>query len=190
LKAKYSILIALMFFMVVCSALATPIVSVTGIYSAPVGGVYTYNYTVSVLSGSESVWQFWIYPGGSFTNVSQIIEPPDNVLWDNITMTDLNLDPYIQWYALDYSGVDDIKPGNSLSGFSYDSTVAPGLVYYEVFGSGEFVDPTMGYSMPTPDYSSGTILVEPIPEPSTILLLGGGLLGLLGAGILRRRDRL
>jgi len=147
---------------------AQPLVTVTGSVSGPVGGVYTYSYTIEndPLS-TESVWEFWVYPTAPFWGISQIIDPVTGwIAWDFLT----DYASYIQWFSTDPSY--DIPPGGSLSGFSYQSAGPPGTIGYEVGGS----DPTWGWS--TGNYASGTT-VGATPEPAAFLLLltgiGGGL---------------
>ena len=157
--------------MAVCSALATPIVNVTGSNSVPVLGVYTYSYEVANQSTTETVWRFWIQLGQGVT----INSVSDVDGWT--TFTDWAL--FVEWSSDDPSY--DILPGNSLSGFSYDSTGIPGTVVYEAAG----YDPELG---PTEPYASGfTVGATPIPEPGTFLLLVSGLAGFLAYARFRRR---
>ena len=172
---KYSILMTLMLVVTIPSAVGTPIVAVTGECSGPVDGMYTYSYIVhNNVSSPENVWDFWLYPTVPFTNVSQITDEFDWILWDYFT----DWESYIRWFSTDASY--DITPGGCLSGFSYDSASGPGITCYDQGGC----DPPTG--SPTGNYTSGNT-VGPVPEPTTILLIGAALAGLLGVGRHRRR---
>jgi len=163
---KYHLII-LIFGISTCLAVAQPIATVTGTYSGPVGGLYTYSYSITNDTTSpENIWEFWVYPTVPFTNVSQITDPSGWVIWDYFT----DWSSFIQWFSIDPSY--DITPGISLSGFSYQSAGPPGTISYDAGGS----DPTTGWS--TGNYASGTT-VGATPEPATFLFLLTGVSGVL-----------
>jgi len=65
-------------------------------------------------------------------------------------------------------------------------TDANGVVYGFFFDAGDFSTPgtyTASSFLPYIVSNSGTLTVEQTPEPSTLLLLGIGMLALIGAGI-------
>ena len=173
---KYAVIAVLMLGIAPIYAIATPIVDVTGEYFGPVDGVYTYSYTVHNNANSqESVWEFWLYPTVPFMNVGK--PNPDLVLWDFFT-DELS---FIQWVSTDPDY--DIVPGSDLSGFSFESTGPPGIT--TSCDSGGY-DSTTGTTTGISNYASGKT-IGPIPEPSTILLLATGLMGV--AGYCRAKSR-
>jgi len=150
-------------------SLGTPIVDISYMVTGPVSGIWTYSYAITVDStSSEGIWCWDIYLAASACSITT----PTN--WNYFT--NLPNNNWIEWSSSSSSA--DILPGNSLSGFSYQSYGTPDWVRYEVSG----VNPITG--MPTGNISSGHVLGA-TPEPSSLILLGSGLL--VGIRILRKK---
>jgi hypothetical protein len=152
----------------VCISWAIPIFDIDVSYTGPVGGLYTYNYTLRVDSISTEYLVLWnIYPTVELYNPATTITKPTG--WEDpfygqptpVTTA------YITWYTLG-SG---IAPGNYLSGFSYQSYGPPGWVSCELQSSTNIIidKRTIGATS----------------EPYTLILFGSGFL--IGMRLLRKK---
>lgn len=131
---------------------------------------YTYEYTLAN-SGTTSFILFELYVLGP---VSNLVAPNG---WSVNTTVD-EQSTAIGWLAFDAS--PGITPGSSLAGFSFTSMFQPGQRGFTVFD--ENFTPSVGQTTgPAIDPAS-----SPIPEPTTIALLGVGLAA-AGAAIRKRR---
>lgn len=154
-------------------------------YSQISPGVYDYQITVTD-TGTTAIGTFWFswIPGAGFMPAAPSSESSPAGWVDALT----NGGKAIQWKAT----TDLIEPGDSLSGFSFDSTVTP-----EQF-LGNFPGPGTGAGDPiltTTVYAGAPLVgaddifvVTETPEPGTLLLTFTGL-GLAAALFASRRLR-
>ena len=130
---------------------------VTGTYAPSLDG-YLVQFTVHNTTVDELVWS-----------------------WSILTFDAQNPVAPIGWHALTTSREvnwetrtpgDMVQPGGNVTAFGYTSQSAPGTLHYSV---NSYV---AGYS--------GSVTPELMPEPSSLLALGVGGLGLIGAALRRR----
>ncbi len=155
--------------------------------TTPVGGYYTYDYTLHLQD-----YGTYTLPDGksyfSWFKSLKVMNPPgDNVTetspstpsnW-NFVQASGNI--YYEWDALNanhylynpyYGAIPTGAPIGSLSGFGIKSKVPPAMVTaFSWNGGGTAQGTTYG----------------PVPEPTTLLLLGSGLLGLAAFGRKKRK---
>ena len=90
----------------------------------------------------------------------------------SITLLDSNLNPMFVYTA---AGVSAYNPGTGLFIGAYDGS-------YDIWGA---IFNTTANGFHDQDFAIGTVKLNAVPEPGTLLLVGPSLLGL--AGVLRRR---
>lgn len=125
-------------------------------------GVFSYSYELNDPTGSpEDIFDFGLFFNGMPHN---IIAPEG---WDFISGLG-----FIDWYSPDPA--TDLLPGASLSGFYFESTLAPGEVSFTTLGqnvsSGDVGLPFYGNTV------GPVAAVSAVPEPSTIMLVFLGFL--------------
>ncbi|MGH9563116.1 MAG: hypothetical protein ACRD3S_16810 [Terracidiphilus sp.] len=149
-----------------------------------------FNYQITVNdTGSTTIGTFWFswIPGAGFmpAAATDIMSPAG---W---TETVTNGGKSIRWVDT----TDPIEPGDSLSGFSFDSTVTPaefkGIFTGTGLGAGDPILTTTVYAGAPLVGADSIFLVTETPEPCTLPLTITGL-GLAAAFLafrLRRGDR-
>lgn len=147
------------------------------------GGLWRYDYTLyntsdPVENTGYNLYDFFLYFDSTVT-LSVILSPAD---WDfnsnESPPASGNYHDFIDWFSTlpgEPPTGADIAPGGFLGGFSLTSDTRLASLSYDVFLTNP--DPTLDPVL----YSGNTASV---PEPSTVLLIGSGLIGLAG---LRRR---
>jgi len=158
-------------------------------------GEYQYNLTLDN-TGTTTIGTFWFswIPGSDFMPVSptSIVSPTG---WSEIVTTDGPPDGYaVLWTA--NASADDLAAGNSLSGFSFESSLTPAqLQIASTENPSDPVNTAFAY-IAAPLGDPGVQLdvtpapVTSTPEPGTTvsLVIGLGLI-VLTNNLLRRRKR-
>lgn len=151
-------------------------------------GVYQYNLTLNN-TGTTTIGTFWFswIPGQGFMSAT-----PTNILspagWNGITT---NAGSAIQWTT----SSSLLAPGNSVSGFEFDSTMTPAQIQGPFAGPGIGVgDPIstafVYIAAPLADPGFQLTATQTMPEPSTTLsaTFGLGLLALGGYFLRKKRS--
>jgi len=177
---------AIAFFVLVGPAAATPVVydfihpfqgnlwaELTAYDPIDTGSGYTYQYTLANegLAG-QSIHrldlQIGVFTAISFTPVSGeplLVVPPPAVPGGKV---------YFMW--------DELAPGES-STFGFTVDLAPGTGTATLWNTGASTNECVATALVTYDGGAGT---DPVPEPATLLLIGSGLLGMVGAKRFKR----
>lgn len=152
----------------------------------------TFQYTMDLTdAGTTNIGTFWFswVPGQGFLDSAPLgFEAPPN--WTAVqTDGPPPLDGYsIQWVAM---AGDELTPGESLSGFTFDSTLTPqDLAGISSIHPGTPILTSFTYSgAPFSDPGFSFVVTEAAiaPEPTTCFLFGVGFIGL--AFVRRRRSR-
>jgi hypothetical protein len=146
----------------------------SGIVGGAGSGPYSYNLSfsdaVNATAPIGSVWYAWI-PGGFFLPSGPTSASTPAGWTANISGHS------IQFVA--NSAANDIAPGQTLSGFTYQATFSPSQLAAAP-NSGESVAYSGGLFSDTG--FTFTVLAAPVPEPSPAMLLLAGAAGLLFLG--------
>lgn len=143
------------------------------------GGLWKYDYILYNTSDpGYDIYDFTLYFDPAVT-ITNILLPSDwGFISNEAPPASGRYHNFIDWMSLlpgePIAGAD-IAPGTSLNGFSFTSDVRLASLSFDVY----LTDPNPPYD---PNLYSGN--TASVPEPSTILLLGSGLAGLVG---LRKR---
>lgn len=153
-------------------------------------GVWQYNLNLTD-TGTTTVGTFWFAwkPGDNFMAAvpTDITNPAG---WSSvITSGGPSSGNAIQWRA---GAGDDLAAGDSLGGFSFESTLSPAQLAAHAIGSPGFaVDSAVIYSRAPFSDAGFDLQATPAsataPEPADLSLCGLGL-ALIGLGILSRRQ--
>ena len=134
---------------------------VTGLYE-PVEGGYKLYFTLHNALEDEAIWIWYVATEDAFDPFG----PPEWTIWH--TFRD------VQWQTDWKRPWDRLPPGESLGGFGYTAANEPSVLSYYIGGE------INGYA--------GEVTMVLIPEPSSLLALAGGFLGLGGLALRRRRN--
>jgi len=138
--------------------------TVAGSGSSPYDYSLSFSDASSATSPIGSVWYAWV--PGAFYLPATPLNASAPAGW-TATIDDNS----IQFIAS--SAANDIKPGQTLSGFSYHATFSPAQLV---------ADPDAGisvaYAGPLESDAGQTFTVQAVPEPSTLMLLISGAAGL------------
>ena len=131
---------------------------------------YTYDLT-NPTDSTQNLYDFQVDFAGTATN---IVDPGG---WEHGGLQTAT--GFIDWFSPmlgDFSTPYDLLPGQTLSGFSFQSTLGPGQIVFTTIGT----DPDIG-----PERGNTLGPVTSVPEPGTLWLLGTG----LGTLLVRSRRR-
>ena len=146
-------------------------VSIAARYEPVYGG---YRYYLTVHNNTDPALNLYVdMLTAHLAPASNIVSPPN---WTGYYFAPY----YVRWSTGPSSGDwwKGIPPGQSLSGFTFTAPTLPTEIAY-----GGFVDNELGGYV-----FNGICVPEPVPEPSSLLVLGSGLVSLVGL-IARRRHR-
>jgi hypothetical protein len=155
-----SALVGLMAVVFVPSASASPIVTA----EFKLDGTWLYSYEVNN-DNVDSLYDFGVDFVGEYFNITG---PDGWVIFSgdgSATATGLS---FIDWFSPD--AALDLAPGQTLGGFTFQSTLGPGSIVYHIATATDALD----------GRTSGP---NPVPEPGTLVLLGSG----ISLAIARRR---
>jgi hypothetical protein len=135
------------------SASASPIVTA----EFKLDGTWLYSYEVNN-DNVDSLYDFGVDFIGEYFNITT----PDGWVYfhgdGSASATGLS---FIDWLSPDPAL--DLAPGQTLGGFSFQSTLGPGSIVYHIVTSG------------TEPFDGRTSGPNPVPEPGTLVLLGSGI---------------
>jgi PEP-CTERM motif len=151
-----SVWVGLMAVVFVPSASASPIVAA----EFKLDGTWLYSYDVNN-DGADSLYDFGI---DFFGDPFNITGPDGWVIFSGNGEGTASGLGFIDWFSPDPT--IDLAPGQTLAGFSFQSTLGPGSIVYHIATATEALDG--GTTGPT----TGT---NPVPEPGTLVLLGSGI---------------
>jgi hypothetical protein len=145
-------------------------------------GVFDYNITLNN-TGTTTIGTFWFswVPGAGFMSVT----PTDITSPTGWTDKTTNGGAAIQWTTT----ADLLAPGDSLTGFSFESTETPAQLLLDFTGTGtgagDPITTTTVYAGAPMVGADDIFTVTPTPEPGTMLLTLTGL-GLAAASLKSR----
>lgn len=153
-------------------------------------GVNSYEYSFSLTNtGTAQIntfWTAWIVYGGSFiydllpTKPTSVLSPSG---WVGQALNDSpSLSP--GYYGVEWYSPTGLAPGQTLSGFKFDSPDAPAVVEGTSFFSGYPVRESWVYNGLSQSEAGFELTPTIVPEPAAV-----GLLALLAGGILLRQRR-
>lgn len=175
-KIRIGIIATLFTFLMSSMAYAVPFAEFTYVERDLGAGIWQYDYTLTNASDPIGDAGYDLYDvffefdsAATFTVLSLPID------WDLIAGSGFGLSFSTLPGTAPFGS--DIAPGESLSGFSFLFDYQAGALPFEA----TFVDPA-DWEYPLITTGSSSPSVAPVPEPSTILLIGTGLIGLVVLG--------
>jgi hypothetical protein len=153
------------------------------------GGVWQYSMTLNNTGTTNiaTLWYAWI-PGQDYMSVSptNIVNPAN---WTDVITGGGGSDGFA--IQFDAASGHALAAGNSLAGFSFDSTMTPAQMNGKsIFYNTTPVTTSFVYSNgPLSGTSDEFNFTFPVPEPSSIALAGCGAAGLVMAGRRRKLTR-
>jgi hypothetical protein len=156
-------------------------------------GDYLLNFTVTnniPLSYAQNVYFFGVDTPDDPLQGSPSGWQDGGGTWNNSSLGGSSIDYYSTWITSNYT-TDGVQSGESLSGFTLHVANIPSTIHFYAFaylGSGYYGDDAFNKGF-NPGFEGvvGASDIGPVPEPSTMLLLGFGVLGL--AGVARKKKK-